>query len=113
MKKQNAENLKDLLLERRKEIVGSAQDEKKRDLDLEGRAKDTGDEALEMSMERLESTIRSTVIDELRLIDLALERVELGTYGVCIDCQGKISENRLEWFPYAARCIVCQEKFES
>ncbi len=111
MKKSFLEKVKESLLNRRREIAGSAlEDQGQKDV---ARAKDTADEALEMSMERLESSIRSSEIDELKLVEQALKRIEQGSYGVCIDCQTKISETRLECFPYAARCIVCQEKFES
>lgn len=42
----------------------------------------------------------------------AIERIESGTYGVCIDCGDKINEDRLAFRPEAARCLPCQEKFE-
>lgn len=110
MKKNLLESIKSKLLQRRREIAGYVEDSLQKS---EGTgAKDPGDEALEMSMERLESSIRSTEMDELRLIDEALTRIEDGSYGICIDCQGGISDGRLENFPYAARCIVCQERFE-
>lgn len=113
MEKKKYASLTARLFERKKELVGSAQSGEKRDLSVDGRAKDTGDEALEISMERLESSMLSSVVDEIRMIDQALERIEAGSYGICIDCGNKISEARLECFPYAARCIICQEKFEA
>jgi DnaK suppressor protein len=112
MKKSLMEGIKEKLLQRRREIAGYVEDGASRKVGEAG-AKDVGDEALEMSMERLESSILTTEIDELRLIEEALLRIANGTYGLCIDCQNQISESRLENFPYAARCIVCQERFES
>ncbi len=114
MKKTFLESAKERLIERRLDIVGydgNASDQMDAEKDI-GRAKDAGDEALEISMEQLESSIRTTEMDELKLIDEALRRIEAGKYGICIDCDNKISENRLACFPYAARCIICQEKFE-
>lgn len=109
MDKKFLEDVKTRLLERRQEIAeGVDKDPEKKD----SRAKDPGDEALEISMEKLEGSIRATEIDELKLIDEALKRLSLGSYGNCVDCQEKISEKRLECFPYAARCISCQERFE-
>ncbi len=113
MKKTFLESAKERLIERRLDIVGY--DEESSDINTEkdiSRAKDAGDEALEISMEQLESSIRTTEMDELKLIDEALKRIDSGRYGICIDCENKISENRLACFPYAARCIICQEKFE-
>ena len=43
----------------------------------------------------------------------AIERLEGGSYGTCIDCGEKINEERLTFRPEAARCLPCQEKFEA
>jgi len=74
---------------------------------------DSGDEALSLSMEKLQSSLEKTEIDELNLIKQALVRLEKGEYGVCIDCGTPISQPRLKYYPYAARCIVCQEAIEA
>jgi DnaK suppressor protein len=74
--------------------------------------KDTGDEALSLTMEKLQSSLQSSELDELKLIDQALNRIDRGEYGVCVDCGEQISAQRLEFYPYAARCIVCQEAME-
>lgn len=78
----------------------------------DGQVQDSGDEALSISMEHLQSSLQQTDMDEIRLIDGALERICRQEYGVCIDCANPIPEKRLENFPYAARCVACQEKFE-
>jgi DnaK suppressor protein len=40
----------------------------------------------------------------------ALHRIELGTYGTCVDCGALVPEGRLEAKPEAARCVTCQAK---
>lgn len=40
----------------------------------------------------------------------ALHRIELGTYGTCVDCDAPVPEGRLEAKPEAARCVTCQAK---
>jgi len=40
----------------------------------------------------------------------ALDRIEHGTYGTCVDCGAKVPEGRLEAKPEAARCVACQAK---
>lgn len=45
----------------------------------------------------------------LLLIDQALLRLDQGTYGVCVHCQGRVQEKRLEAVPWARHCIDCQE----
>ncbi len=42
-------------------------------------------------------------------IDTALARIDEGSYGVCIKCQEKIPEKRLEALPYASTCINCSD----
>ena len=44
---------------------------------------------------------------ELRDIDLALERVRDGTYGLCAHCGKPIAPERLAARPSAAMCIDC------
>jgi RNA polymerase-binding protein DksA len=51
-------------------------------------------------------------VDELRLIDSALQRLSDGTYGICVDCGQEIPSLRLEAEPTAARCIKDQELYE-
>jgi RNA polymerase-binding protein DksA len=48
----------------------------------------------------------------LRAIDVALQRIEEGTYGTCETCGQPISEERLEAIPYATQCIDCRRKGE-
>jgi DnaK suppressor protein len=43
----------------------------------------------------------------------ALQRLDDGTYGTCVDCGQQIPAVRLEVRPEAARCIADQEKFEA
>jgi DnaK suppressor protein len=48
---------------------------------------------------------RSDVLD-------ALHRIDLGTYGTCVDCGGLVPEGRLEAKPEAARCVACQGRLD-
>jgi DnaK suppressor protein len=42
----------------------------------------------------------------------ALHRIDLGTYGTCVECGGPVPEGRLEAKPEAARCVACQGKLD-
>lgn len=44
---------------------------------------------------------------ELKKIGAALERLESGDYGYCIDCDEEIAPKRLEIDPATALCIDC------
>ena len=80
---------------------------------FEGQVKDTADEAFSSSMEKIQNSLEQSEIDEIKLIEQAIGRIDKGEYGLCIDCRESISDKRLENYPYAARCIVCQEALES
>ncbi|MDH3258288.1 MAG: RNA polymerase-binding protein DksA [Deltaproteobacteria bacterium] len=41
-------------------------------------------------------------------IQEALKRIENGTYGVCEDCEGKISSKRLKARPVTTMCYDCK-----
>ena len=48
----------------------------------------------------------------LRSLDEALERIERGIYGKCLDCEILIGLKRLEAVPGAKLCIGCKSKNE-
>jgi DnaK suppressor protein len=58
-----------------------------------------------------ELAIRSLDRDSnlLRNVRAALDRIEEGSFGVCLNCEEDISPKRLAAVPFTAYCIVCQE----
>jgi RNA polymerase-binding transcription factor DksA len=50
------------------------------------------------------------VLDE---IEVALERIEDGVYGACIECEHKIPKTRLRAIPYTPYCVKCASQIES
>ena len=46
-------------------------------------------------------------------IQAALKRIENGCYGTCLRCHRPIALMRLDAVPWAAFCIVCQEKVDA
>lgn len=106
----NLEEIKQQLLERKKEL----------DRDLGELYKptnfsdvqDVGDQALSSSMETIKISLQDAELDEYNRIVKALEMMEEGIYGICVDCGQPISEKRLKLFPNATRCLKCQELVE-
>ena len=47
--------------------------------------------------------------EELAKISAALQRLDTGDYGICVECGLPINEGRLEVYPYADECIDCAE----
>ena len=48
----------------------------------------------------------------IRDIDAALERIDKGEYGVCMQCGEKIAPRRLEVRPFSRYCIDCKTDIE-
>lgn len=46
----------------------------------------------------------------LRDCQAALERLEKGEFGFCVQCGNQIPEDRLIAYPMAKRCVWCQKK---
>ncbi|MDP4143245.1 MAG: TraR/DksA C4-type zinc finger protein [Bacillota bacterium] len=53
---------------------------------------------------------KNNEVNIINQIDDAIRRIHNGTYGTCKVCGENISEERLEFIPYAERCIDCQSK---
>ena len=51
--------------------------------------------------------------DTLSLIEAALDRVDRGSFGRCVECEGQISKARLNAIPYTPVCIKCAEQREN
>jgi RNA polymerase-binding transcription factor len=48
----------------------------------------------------------------LAQVDLALKKMEEGSYGRCEACEEEIAPARLRAHPFAVRCTRCQEVWE-
>ncbi|MDX1946846.1 MAG: TraR/DksA C4-type zinc finger protein [Pirellulaceae bacterium] len=49
----------------------------------------------------------------LEQIEAALERIEDGQYGVCLECEAKIPKARLTVLPHTPYCVKCADKVPS
>jgi DnaK suppressor protein len=56
-----------------------------------------------------EATLAAQVLAQVRA---ALQRIDDGTYGICIDCDQPIEPARLEAVPWAPYCRTDQEKHD-
>jgi DnaK suppressor protein len=73
---------------------------------------DSGDESLANALADFNLTTLDRHIDGVRDVEAAFQRIRSGGFGVCTDCGDDIPFNRLQAYPTAKRCIVCQEKRE-
>tara|TARA_X000001036_G_scaffold196558_1_gene185192 strand:- start:1624 stop:2025 length:402 start_codon:yes stop_codon:yes gene_type:complete len=47
--------------------------------------------------------------DYVNFLNLALERINSGEFGICAVCDGKIPEERMMEVPNATKCVTCKE----
>jgi len=73
---------------------------------------DTKDAAARASGIGVEAAQRQRDVDELALVEAALQRLDAGTYGDCTDCGEPIPLARLWVQPAATRCAHCQTEAE-
>ncbi|MCH2115533.1 MAG: TraR/DksA C4-type zinc finger protein [Pirellulales bacterium] len=52
-------------------------------------------------------SLMATEEDTLGMIEAALERIENGSYGVCLSCDHSIPKTRLNAIPHAPQCVKC------
>jgi len=78
----------------------------------EMRALDLNDEADHASV-AIETDIDAAIMEQLRRelseIELALDKIREGSYGICEMCEDEISTERLEVKNFARYCITCRE----
>jgi DnaK suppressor protein len=70
------------------------------------------DEATHAFDQARDLAVQVSAEQTLKLVNDALERFDLGTYGLCLECGKEIDAARLEAIPYAPLCLSCQSKRE-
>ena len=70
------------------------------------------DHASEMLDREVDESLEDNAEEIGREIDAALERIDAGTYGVCVNCGQQIPEARLDAVPYAVLCLACKRDEE-
>src|SRR3954463_8379197 len=73
---------------------------------------DTVDAAVDTANDEINSQLAEIESRELEQIEHALKRIEMGQYGRCEFCGGKIAEARINALPYTNSCIDCQRENE-
>jgi DnaK suppressor protein len=113
MDKKKLETFKILLLKHRQQILNGGIVSNTEDLRVH--QEDLADEtdlASSLISQQLSCSIREREFVKLRKIDLALERIQEGSYGHCQDCEDEIGLKRLENQPWTDLCIVHAEEKE-
>jgi len=69
---------------------------------------------LDMTQEAAARDVAVQLLDResalVRRLRSAIDRIDDGSYGVCLRCEEDIAPKRLKAIPWAELCIECQEK---
>ncbi len=57
-------------------------------------------------------SLYNNIKDLLEKVEAAMEKIEMGTYGICDICKSTIPEERLDALPHATLCIQCKQREE-
>ena len=111
--KKELKKFQELLEEKRKVVL-----ERARQMLSEGMVLDANDLPDEMDLaaseyiQSFEFRLRGREKSLLSKLDLALKKIEEGTFGICEICEEPIGKKRLEARPETSLCIKCKEDQE-
>jgi len=112
-RKEAVTNLRQILVRRRdalrKALAGDLSSLKELRQQTSG---DMLDAAMDTAQDEISSQLAEVESRELTHIEIALERMRDGNYGLCEGCGEGIPMARLQALPYATMCIQCQREAE-
>ena len=94
-------------------IAGEVQEKHKSPQDhLTEQVADIADDAVQSYEHQLMMGLGEKEFEKLRLVEEAIEKLDEGQYGICLECEELISEKRLTVIPFASHCVDCLEVIE-
>jgi RNA polymerase-binding protein DksA len=122
MTKEELSQFKELLLEKRAEILEDLRLVKNQSYEETTVSTDDSDGGSSFHMadvgtDTMEKEIKFYLAsfggNRLKDIEQALERIENGSYGICLACGAEINLERLEAIPQALKCVTCKTNEET
>ena len=77
-----------------------------------GQMADISDHAARTYSRQLEGELGEQEWQKLKQVDMAIEKIAEGEYGVCAQCEASIPEARLKVVPYTEFCTQCLSEME-
>jgi RNA polymerase-binding protein DksA len=74
---------------------------------------DFAEQAVQRENDEVLDALDNSIRTELEQIQVTLQRLDDGTYGVCDGCGKPIPIQRLAALPHANRCVACAEKVQA
>ena len=97
----------------RSELLGDVEKSKQHVKESEaGQMADISDHAARTYSRQLEGELGEQEWQKLKQVDMAIEKIAEGEYGVCAQCEASIPEARLKVVPYTEFCTQCLSEME-
>lgn len=110
--RQRQASTREALVARRDELLSLVQSNRAQMAGKAGDSADVSDRASEGFEDELAAGLIAIEAAKLDDIDDAIARIDRGDYGYCIVCDKPIPQKRLEFLPFAKRCITCEGSHE-
>ena len=110
--RQRQAQTREALVARRDELLSLVQSNRAQMAGKAGDSADVSDRASEGFEDELAAGLIAIEAAKLDDIDDAIARIDRGDYGYCIVCDKPIPQKRLEFLPFAKRCITCEGSHE-
>jgi DnaK suppressor protein len=72
---------------------------------------------VDMTQQAVDRDIAVQILDRestlVRRLRSAIDRIDDGSYGICLECEEEIAPKRLRAIPCAELCISCQERADA
>ena len=116
MNTKNLEYFKNILLDKRKEVLtkegmlelaATEQNTNSGDLKYPTHLADLGSDTMG---KELSSFFKARTGKYLKHLDVALKRIERDSYGLCLSCGEEIQRERLEVVPHTRYCVSCKDQ---
>ena len=105
--------LQTMLEQRRADLLAEMQEKMRHVRTAGGEARSRDPEAADIDHEDIDLTLIQLKSETLTKIEVALQKLEKGTYGGCSGCGRPIAASRLRALPFATRCLECEETREA
>ena len=112
MNEQDLARLRNQLMKTRKEILDRVSRLQKGIEALQEPQVEMEEEAQKLELTKLYSALGSREREQIEAIELALNKMEIGKYGICEECGDPIPMKRMQAIPWARLCRQDAEEME-
>jgi RNA polymerase-binding protein DksA len=104
--------IRDAMVKQRQELLSVVSSTQAQMAEKVGDLPDVSDRASEGFEDELAVGLIAIEAAKLDDIEAAIQRIDDGSYGLCVDCGRAIPRKRLEVLPFARRCLTCEGQSE-